>query len=73
MKTRNRALADYIRKWGCFPCGERVLPDASNTQFSREYDRHGNPRWRLRCLNCNRAYAAEAMAKLRRRQRKETR
>lgn len=46
MKRKLRALADYIANYGTFPCNRKVLPDGSNTQFKRDYDRRGNPVWR---------------------------
>lgn len=65
MKTKRRALADYIAKFGTFPCGERVKPDGSNAQFSKDYDRKRSPVWRLRCLRCNRQTARIGMARYR--------
>lgn len=65
MKKRKRALADYLAKFATFPCGLRVLPDGSNTQFKRDYDRQGNAVWSVRCLHCNRKQARIGMARRR--------
>ena len=66
MKRKKRVLADYIAKYGSFPCGRRVLPDGSNAQFKRDYDRQGRPVLSVRCLHCNREQAKAAMARRRR-------
>lgn len=66
MRTKRRALANYIAAYGSFPCGKPVLPDGSNVQFKRDYDRYGNQVWSIRCLHCNRKHAREGMARLRR-------
>lgn len=68
MKSRQRALADYIAKWyGTFPCGHAVSPDGSDVQFKRDYDQQGHPVWSIRCLWCNRNQAREGMRKFRER------
>lgn len=66
MKSKRRALADYIAKFGTYPCGCVVKPDGSNTQFSKADRRKtGRPIWRLRCLDHNREFAREGMFLLR--------
>ena len=70
MKTKLRALADYIFQFGCFPCGDLVAPNGSNAYITRETGRDGVRRWRVRCLECWRASAAAAMAVKRARERK---
>lgn len=66
MKTKRRALADYIAKFAShFACGCTVKPDGSNVQFSIARRRDGAPCWRLRCLDHNRQRARDAMFLLR--------
>lgn len=62
MKSKARALHDYIAKFGTFPCGHVVEGDGSNVQFSTPKSRRTGKRyWRLRCRICNREAARDGM------------
>lgn len=63
--TKLRALANYIATFSTFPCGRKVLPDGSNAQFKRDYDRQGNPVLSVRCRHCNRKSAKKGMRRIR--------
>jgi hypothetical protein len=70
MKSKKRALQDYIYRFGTFPCGDVVQADASNAYITPAKGRDGRPYWRVRCLPCWRSSASEAMARLRARREK---
>jgi hypothetical protein len=65
MKSKKKALTDYIWRFGTFPCGDTVDPDGANAYITPARGRDGKEYWRVRCLSCWRSSAAEAMARLR--------
>lgn len=65
MKSKKRALTDYINRFETFPCGDVVQADGSNAYITPAKGRDGRPYWRVRCLPCWRSSAADAMARLR--------
>jgi hypothetical protein len=70
MKSKKKALNDYIARFGSFPCGDTVKADGSNAYITPARGRDGNEYWRVRCLPCWRQSAADAMARLRERRAK---